>query len=53
MNIVVSRGAACGAALLVGVLGATGGEAQEYRATFAYFAAIADYQEPAAQAFKD
>jgi TRAP-type C4-dicarboxylate transport system substrate-binding protein len=50
---VFTKSAACGAALLIGVLGATGAEAQEYRATFAYFAAIADYQEPAAHAFKD
>ena len=53
MNIVFTKSAACGAALLVGVMGTTGADAQEYRATFAYFAAIADYQEPAARAFKD
>lgn len=42
MTIVPTKSAACGAALLVGVLGATGAEAQDYQATFAYFASIAD-----------
>lgn len=42
-----------GTAMSAGLLITTGAVAQEYRATFAYFASIADYQEPAAQAFKD
>ncbi|HUP49722.1 MAG TPA: TRAP transporter substrate-binding protein [Thermoanaerobaculia bacterium] len=44
---------ATSAAVLVGLAAYTPANAQEYQATFAYFASIADYQEPAAQAFKN
>ncbi|WP_127144616.1 TRAP transporter substrate-binding protein [Pelagibacterium montanilacus] len=40
-------------ALAAGLLMGTAVQAQEYRATLAYFASIADYQEPAAEAFKN
>lgn len=45
-------GAAC-IAIAMGFITAKQAEAQEYSATFAYFASIADYQEPAAEAFKN
>jgi len=45
-------GVAC-AVLIVGLSQADEAAAQDYRATFAYFASIADYQEPAATAFKN
>lgn len=53
MSTTFLKGLACSAALAVGLMGGTGANAQEYSATFAYFASIADYQEPAAQAFKN